>query len=669
MRLTAKDKSKPHSKQYPFMVGFPTISQDRNMEIILNHDYTIVHIKQRGEGENVERYVHEILSTATNLNSTVTTPGRTNQIVSIYIDVHKVHPRYEEYGITCGVACIDFATGKNTVGEMYSSSADHMTALNEIFRFLSAQRPREVLINVAIPPLPLVPPRVGDDAVGHRGEEGYAEFLSKALDSDSYPIVNIQFNKINKEYSKLAYQEEFLRKIFTSAGDHPLHPPALVSTEGPNILEKLNLERMPYGIISYIELLQYCHNHNENLIKSLSYPVTDWIDSNSHLILTHNASIQLDILPSLSPAKRNDRKSRRGKMIDSLLSVVDYTCTGLGGRFLRNILANPITDEKQLDKYYTIIEEILGEDGFLGALQTELRKFLDIEKYHRKLTMGVIKPKELSDLIGSYYQFINLSWVIDKGKCSQLKTLLLSGKIAENFLSCMNYIQTTLDIDNLPRCILGDGRIEGTSSFLKKGVDASIDTYYQAIQSITQELQRICDHLNGFLSPTQRKTKSVELSYSSKDEGKNELFVSIWTTPAKVKTLRQYLSQVDSVLCGKDIQFQELRKQYTRITSSKIEELSSQLETITTQIQIYMYAKYQEVIEKINSFGSYLIPLTACVATIDYLVSGAQCARCNKYYKPTIMRGPSEGFPPSPEGDGGVRGSISSYRGFTSSHH
>src|SRR5690606_3941546 len=144
----------------------------------------------------------------------------------------------------------------------------------------------------------------------------------------------------------------------------------------------------PYGRISYVALLQYCHEHNEVLIRRLQKPQVGWIDHSRYLILTHNAIDQLDLLP-----KETGLMSRRSKVIDSLITAIDFTSTSLGSRFLRRQLLNPITDVKRLESIYAMTDELISDSTLLVQVDQSLKQLPDIERLQRKIQMGVIKPK------------------------------------------------------------------------------------------------------------------------------------------------------------------------------------------------------------------------------------------------------------------------------------
>ena len=59
-------------------------------------------------------------------------------------------------------------------------------------------------------------------------------------------------------------------------------------------LEFLDLERKLYATISFIALIDYVYQHNENLINHLHVP--KFFENNRQLVLGNNAIYQLNVL-------------------------------------------------------------------------------------------------------------------------------------------------------------------------------------------------------------------------------------------------------------------------------------------------------------------------------------------------------------------------------------
>ena len=229
MAATRKDKNKPYSLNNCAMAGFPTVAYEKHRDVLLANNYTIVRIDQKKDDKgNIERFVYEILSPATHLENISSLPT-TNNIVSIYIEVLKENFIKENYIIAVGLSCIDVTTGDNFVLEIYSKEKDAIHAIHEIYRYLNFTRPRQLLLTLNY----------------KKDSKEYEDFLISSLELDKIDVLIL--NKLEPEYLKLEYQTQFLSKIFITENIKNNH----------NIIEDLGLERIYYGCLSYLILINY----------------------------------------------------------------------------------------------------------------------------------------------------------------------------------------------------------------------------------------------------------------------------------------------------------------------------------------------------------------------------------------------------------------------------
>lgn len=648
--LTCKDKSKPHDLHNPKMIGFPCISYEKHRDVLLAHNYTIVKIDQEKRSDSVPkahdsascagstlpkahdrltRSVAEVLSPATEIENISTIPI-TNHIVSVYLECQRSLHKFEDYLMVCGISLIDVSTGQNQVCEVYSHDGNHIHALQEVYRFLTAQQPRELIINV-----------------NKVNNEDYTKYLYDYLELSRYSTVIIKANEINPEYLKITYQQQFLFKVFS--------PPQPMSNNvsrlklkiqsKTNMIEELNLERMYYGCVSYISLLQYCYEHNEHIIQRLQKPETTWIDSDKHLILTHNAILQLNLLPQVRTSLFRAGEIPPGGIpaVDSLFSVINNTSTPLGKRYLRTMLLNPITDINQLESYYNMTDELITQN-LSDDIEKYLKQLPDLERYQRKLHLRLIKPHELVILFRAYLVIVELYRMLLSQGLTHIKSLLLTNEEIADFNACLNYVLTLVDLEKLERCQIVDHHLEFTLSFLVPGQDAIADQYQDKLQTYDQTLQMICQHLNSFLHET--RGKLIEFNFKSAplahDNDESESIGYLTTTNHKASVLKAHLQKIDVKLCGQ-ISFSTI-KQQTIITSDKIEQCGSALETTRSQLADHLLQVYHNLIAKVIEQHQFFNSLIRFISRLDFVKSHAKTSLKYQYYRPVIIKEAQRSF-------------------------
>jgi len=611
--LTRRDKSKIYSLNNCSMVGFPVVSLEKYKEILLTNDYTIILINQKEKDEkgNIERYVAEIISPATIFDNISSLPI-TNNIVSLYLEVQKESLKKENFLLTVGLSYIDVTTGQNNVLEIYSKEKDAIFAIQEIYRFLNSIHPRELLLNLQYKNTEKI--------------EEYKNYLISILELEKIPNYMIIVNNVNTEFFKLDYITRFLSKIFTPS----INKRFIINN--PKIIEDLNLERLSFGTTSYILLLQYCYEHNQTLIEKISKPNVEYVDSEKFLILTYNASLQLDIHP---PKITNKKMSNRNKRkIDSLFSVVNYTKTSLGKRYLSNMLSHPITDIKILNETYNMTESLMKNEDILGTLSNFLKEIPDLERYHRKLILKLIKPNEFVTLFKSYN---NLIYIYQKLKEEKLLENLLFD--ITNFNSCLNYVHSNYNLDVIEKYQIIDDKLinknlyeNETENIFLNSINEKADKYINDIENFKNKINEIMEHLNSFLSNT--KGKKIEIS---EKKNKNLGFL---ITPHKSLILKK--SNWDKNIVG-ELTFTPILKEIF-VTSSIIGDTLSNLFNYSEEFSKYLYSCYQSMLFNISTNYNFFPILNNFISKLDYICSNAKCAIENKYFKPNLIEKEGDSF-------------------------
>jgi len=588
MTATRKDKNKAYSLSNCAMAGFPCVAYEKHRDVLLANNYTIVRIDQKKDDQgHVERFVSEILSPATHLEN-ISSLNTNNNIVSLYIEVLKENFKKENYIIAVGLSCIDVTTGDNFALEIYSKDKDAVHAIHEVYRYLNFTKPKQLLLTL------------------NSKDETYEDFLMSSLELDKIDV--LISNKYNAEYLKPEYQTHFLSKIFS------------IDTIKNNrsIIEDLGLERIDYGRLSYIILLNYCYEHNPFLVEKLNAPNTSWLDVDNYLVLTHNAANQLDLLPSKNSKKHN----RSNKNIDSLLSVVNFTKTSLGKRFLISRLVNPITNVKQLNAGYDMIQDLRKNEKLLHELRDLLKHIPDLERYQRKLYLKLIKPHEFNILFQAYINIAHIYTKIYNSK-GKLYNLLFD---SSQFNQCLHSVCEKYNLPALSNCKMEADKIESEERFFLQEKDVKYEGYWKNIQKVKSKMEQIVEHLNSHLD----KTKGKKIIYSI--EEKKDRNLSLWTTAHKATILKNSVLNKDIV---GELQYTTVNKE-VMITSEIIAQTCFQYKNLKEELAKYLYSSYYLTLTEISEYN-FFSTLNHFISELDFICSGAKCAIENKYYRPEIV--------------------------------
>ena len=151
----------------------------------------------------------------------------------------------------------------------------------------------------------------------------------------------------------------------------------------------------------------------------------------------------------------------------SLLDIIDFTLTPMGGRMLRRWVLMPLIDKQKIEERLNWVN-FFKQKKLKDEVRLILGEFGDIERIISKIASNKVSPKELL-LLAKSIHFSN-----------QIIALLQKFDLFEPMYSAyqnsdevQNLIKQTIHPD--APAIIGKGRL------IKEGVDAKLDEYYQLL--------------------------------------------------------------------------------------------------------------------------------------------------------------------------------------------
>ena len=600
IQITKKNKSITEcTRGNPLMIGVPIFAVDKYIQILLNHNYTIVMIEQTSQPPFPERNVTNIFSPGTNIE--YNTKGDTSNLMSIYIENSKPSSYSKE--IMCvGVSVIDLSTGKNKVYETYSNINDSNYALDEIFRCIQTYEPKELILikkNVEL----------SDDK------------LSNYLDLSQRIVHMIDINTHNKEKFNITYQKTFLEKIFKNHG--------LLS-----VIEYLDLENKHFALISYIFLLDFAYEHSSTIINKINKPEL-WEES-CYLNLTNNSINQLNVISN--PAINTNTK------FNSLFAVINNTSTAIGKRLLRERLLNPIIDIDTLNKRYNYIESFMQKDYISDnnnnnnnikleylykTYEEPLNKICDLEKLHRKLTLKLLQPCDFAGLDYAYENIIKLLGI----KNDSISDLMPSTENITKFKEFISNYTSDFDMNEIIKYHLD----KISNSFFKSGVCKEIDTTQNTIIECKSIIDKIIKKLSGIIDPV--SFNLVKLEFNERDGYYLSLTAKRSSILKKKIQDRKYPEfKINNIVFKTDdIEYKNNTKSNTKLTSHFLKDIACNLRKNEEHIGVLCRAKFLEkLVEYDKKYKDTLDDITRYVANVDLVKSCAKTSKLYGYSRPII---------------------------------
>ena len=531
-----------NNRQNPFMTGFPVVSLHKNLKILIENGYTVVTYDQQKTNPS-ERRITNIFSPGTYIEEH--NSFHCNYISSIYIE--KTDDIY-----IAGLSFIELSTGKSYVFEKITM--DRILFFEDINRIIESYNSIEYSIILCNIP---------------------ESTINKELNSSN------KLFHFNTHYSDSVFDIEYQNQIFEQI---------YVKNSQLSIIEQLDLEKLKYATLSFINLLQFCFEHNKSVLNCIDQPII--IDDTDRLILHNNAIYQLNVISI----------GKKVKGITSLFDVVDNTSTPMGRRLLKHILVNPITSVNKLSHEYDKIESMFDE---VNWYEDKLKLIIDIERYHRKLALCKIKPIELSNLNVSYENI----HVILNNKYSNNNITSVFNEYYKHYIFSFNLGQIKIMNSN-----------DICENIFNKGVSEEIDIIQENIQKLKDKLDKECNYLSHLLN---QKDNIIKFEFNQK-------------TGYYLHTTGNRAEQLQKIVKDK-YYFKKESKTKCIITSDKINKWIDSLSRLQNNLIPCINNLYDDIIrEYYTKYNSMFNELNKLIAEIDLQKSKAKTAKLNDYCRPVI---------------------------------
>ena len=564
IQLTRRNKHiQGNCRKNALMAGFPSVSLDRFVNILLEEKYTVVLIEQVTDPPYPKREVTKIYSPGTYIDKIKGSDS--NYILSLFIQEELCH-RTNKSKFIIGISVIDLSTAESVVYEKQFQDHHISSLMEDCYRFIETYNPKEILIHTS-------------NIISFSQED-----LNKQLSLPNR-LVHVKYNEVNKMFFKVSYQNQFLNKIYKEVGF--LSP-----------IEFLDMEKMQSALVSFIIVLHFTFEHNPDLIQKLDKP-NIWKED-KHLLLYSNTIYQLNVIKS---DVNHD---------GSLFSIINKTSTSMGKRLLRNRLLNPITDVEELNKRYESIESVIKSDK-AKKLEEYLRDIIDIERCHRKISLGNLNPCEFTTLNHSYENILQL--------IHQFEEIVGQKKCVQEMIKFKEYMGTYRShFDLIEMAKYNISNIE--SSIFNRGQYSELDEIQDNINSImiyfqteTRKLSDLIDIGNNY----------VKFDSSDKDG------YYFYLTKKRFEILKPKLPSHYST--------KKYNTTSIKLTSSDLESKSDKIIALKYSIKTLSKKYFITYLQNIDTqYGSILKSISSYIATIDLVKSSVIIALENGYTKPKIIK-------------------------------
>ena len=288
----------------------------------------------------------------------------------------------------------------------------------------------------------------------------------------------------------------------------------------------------------------------------------------------------------------------------SLISVIDRCSSPMGSRMLRNWLAMPVMDIRELNSRYDVVSHFVEAEEDRNALQEMIGGIGDLERIISRAATGKIMPREIMQLGRGLGHMEPISSLCSGRGVSALDNLIAGMK------DCSELLQTiTTTMAPEPAAAIGKGEV------IARGIDPELD-----------ELRNISSGGKDYLLALQR-SEAERTGITSLKIGYNNVF--------------GYYIEVRNTF--RDLVPQEwIRKQTLvnaeRYITEELKEYESKILGAEERIYAIETGIYGELVAKIQKQIVAIQTNSRIIARLDILAGFAQLAMERNYCRPQMAK-------------------------------
>ena len=360
---------------------------------------------------------------------------------------------------------------------------------------------------------------------------------------------------------------------------------------GVKSLKGVAVDRYPLGICSAGALLVYLEQTRHTGLRNICS--LSRIDGDRFVWMDKFTIRNLELFDS----------SAGGEGV-SLISVIDRCSSPMGSRMLRNWLAMPVMDIRELNSRYDVVSHFVEAEEDRNALQEMIGGIGDLERIISRAATGKIMPREIMQLGRGLGHMEPISSLCSGRGVAALDNLIAGMK------DCSELLQTiTTTMAPEPAAAIGKGEV------IARGIDPELD-----------ELRNISSGGKDYLLALQR-SEAERTGITSLKIGYNNVFGYYIEVRNTFRDLvpKEWIRK--QTLVNAERYITEELKEY----ESKILGAEERIYAIETGIYGELVAKIQKQIVAIQTNSRI-------IARLDILAGFAQLAMERNYCRPQMAK-------------------------------
>ena len=511
-------KGKTDDPDRPYMAGIPTQSVRRYNKILLQHNYTVVFVHQKGDAPNITREVTKVLSPGCSLSEDVHESAEVGQSVLVAVLIEEDDTDGECYA---HLATFDTNRGTTHLESIWNTDTSKLKADAEIMMCMLTDKLQSSLFH--------------EMCVYTRGTSDkftrHMEQFLRTWRSVGKLVHNTEVHtKAHAHMFQPSFQQQFLERMFAS---HMSPFQSVWETLGLQFTERSCVAVMVF-------LLDWVKTHDRRLVAELSPPMShQWgviQDTKPHGSLL-NDSFQTvrssnrtqpfnintpcvagsggsgtfkdsyvhcfnELYGKLNVFDDTKRTNIHIECIDgldggvsntttSLYSLLNTTRTKMGGRLLRERFVHVSVSPEVMEHRWALVESLIEDESTFKCLHTYLRS-IDLERVYRRLTLGQLQPCEIPRMMESQANMLQvLQHLTTLPPTHFLRQLLPEPQLVVRLSS---YQKQLMELFDISKCAHVNGQNLQTTLF-HRGKFSDIDNAYDYHVKLTNSVDELAQTL------------------------------------------------------------------------------------------------------------------------------------------------------------------------------
>ena len=226
-------------------------------------------------------------------------------------------------------------------------------------------------------------------------------------------------------------------------------------------LDVFGIADMKLGVRAAGALMHYLQDTQKNALEHMT-GIEQYFDKR-YMMLDHTARRNLELTETMRSRQKQG----------SLLGILDYTCTAMGGRMLRSYIEQPLAVKEEIDKRLDAVSLLSQADMAVDMMREQLAQVYDIERLLSRISYQTINAKDCLALRAS------LSCV--PAVHDTLEQIAPKGLLGE-LLVMLEPLDDVVDL--LTRAINPEApMLMGDGNYIRANYDEQLDKYREASEN------------------------------------------------------------------------------------------------------------------------------------------------------------------------------------------